>query len=196
MMNVMPLERLIYFGDLQNQIPPLLLLTMDVILTNEWMDVIFTTFVVCSPCAAGTQEDTIMNKNKHLSLAERVTIKSMLDHSASFKAIGRALGRDCTTISKEVHNHMLFQKTGCFGRPFNDCANRRNCPVSGLCSDLACRFKKCCLCSKCHLYCQDYFKEFCPRLSRPPYVCDSCPKRKNCTLEKHIYSPPSRSNGV
>ncbi len=46
-----------------------------------------------------------MNKNKHLSLAERITIKSMLDHSVSFKGIGRTLGRDCTTISKEVRNH-------------------------------------------------------------------------------------------
>ena len=97
-----------------------------------------------------------MNNNKHLSLTERITIKSMLDHSASFKWIGRTLGRDCTTISKEVRNHLIFQKTGCFGRPFNDCSNRRNCPVSGLCSDPACRFKKCSFHSKCHLNCPDY----------------------------------------
>ncbi|WP_139160942.1 helix-turn-helix domain-containing protein, partial [Acinetobacter baumannii] len=116
------------------------------------------------------KEDTTMNKHKHLSFEERFTIKTLLDASASFKEIGRTLGRDCTTISKEVRNHMLFQKTGCFGRSFNDCANRRNCPVSGLCSDPACRFKKCSLCSRCHLYCQDYFKEFCPHLSQPPYV--------------------------
>ena len=51
-------------------------------------------------------------------------------------------GRDCTSISKEVRNHMLFQKTGCLGRPFNDCANRRNCPVSGLCSAPACAVLK------------------------------------------------------
>lgn len=130
-----------------------------------------------------------MNKHKHLSLEERFTIKTLLDNSASFKEIGRALGRDCTTISKEVRNHLLFQKTGCFGRPFNDCANRRSCPVSGLCSDSDCRFRKCSLCSKCHLYCPDYFKEFCPDLSRPPYVCNGCSKRKSCTLEKHVYSP-------
>ncbi len=130
-----------------------------------------------------------MNKHKHLSLEERFTIKTLLDNSASFKEIGRALGRDCTTISKEVRNHLLFQKTGCFGRPFNDCANRRSCPISGLCSDSDCRFRKCSLCSKCHLYCPDYFKEFCPHLSRPPYVCNGCSKRKSCTLEKHVYSP-------
>ena len=57
-----------------------------------------------------------MNKHKHLSFEERFTIKTLLDASASFKEIGRTLERDCTTISKEVRNHMLFQKTGCFGR--------------------------------------------------------------------------------
>lgn len=98
-----------------------------------------------------------MNKHKYLSFEERLTIKTFLDNSASFKEIGRALGWDCTAISKEARNHLLLQKTGCFGRPFNDCANRRNCPD----------------------------------LSRPPYVCNGCPKRKTCTLEKHVYSPRS-----
>lgn len=129
-----------------------------------------------------------MNKNKHLSFDERSTIKTMLDSSASFKAISRSLGRDCTTISKEVRGHILFQKTGCFGQSFNDCVNRRNCPVSGLCSDPDCHFKKCSKCHRCHLYCSGYSKEYCSALSKPPYVCNSCSKRCRCTLEKHIYS--------
>lgn len=129
-----------------------------------------------------------MSKNKHLSIEERTTIKTMLDSSASFKEIARVLGRDCTTISKEIRNHLLFQKTGCYGHSFNDCANRRSCPVSGLCSDPGCRFRRCSNCSKCHLHCQDYYKEYCPSLSRSPYVCNGCCKRQKCTLEKHIYS--------
>lgn len=135
-----------------------------------------------------------MRKNKHLSLEERSTIKAMLDCSASFKAIGRALGRDCTTISKEVRSHLVFKKTGCFGRPFNDCANRFNCPVSALCQNASCRLKKCSLCSKCHLYCPDYFKQYCPKLSKPPYVCNGCDKRSSCTLEKHLYSAAAAQN--
>lgn len=129
-----------------------------------------------------------MNKNKHLTIEERTVIKAMLDEAASFKAIARRLNRDCTTISKEVRNHLIFQKTGCFGRSFNDCANRYNCPHSGLCSSPDCSYKRCFNCSRCHLYCQDYFKEYCPALSKPPYVCNACKKRKRCTLEKHIYS--------
>lgn len=129
-----------------------------------------------------------MNKNKHLSSQERSTIKTMLDSTASFKAIARALGRDCTTISKEIRGHLLVQKTGCFGQSFNDCANRFSCPVSGLCKDPNCRLKKCSKCPKCHLYCPDYFKVYCTSLSKPPYVCNGCSKRVKCTLEKHNYS--------
>lgn len=132
-----------------------------------------------------------MRKNKHLSIEERSIIKSMLDQSASFKAIARQLGRDCTTISKEVRSHLIFKKSGCFGHPFNDCANRFSCPVSGLCPDSSCRFKKCSLCSKCHLHCPDYFKQYCPTLAKPPYVCNGCPDRNRCTLEKHLYSAPA-----
>lgn len=129
-----------------------------------------------------------MSKNKHLSFEERTIIKSMLDQGCSFKSIARTLGRNCTTISKEVRNHLTFKKSGCFGRSFNDCANRFSCPVSHLCSDPDCRFKKCSLCSKCQLYCNDYFKQCCPLLSRPPYVCNACKARHKCTLEKHLYS--------
>lgn len=130
-----------------------------------------------------------MPKYKHLSLDERCTIKTLLDASASFKEIGRQLGRDCTTISKEIKNHLLFQKSGCFGKPFNDCANRFGCTVTALCSDPSCHRKKCNGCPKCHLYCPDYFKTFCNLLLQPPYVCNGCNQRNSCTLEKRIYSP-------
>jgi len=49
---------------------------------------------------------------KHLSLEERSAICSRLVHRNSFKQIGRELGKDCTTISKEVKNHLVFRKIG------------------------------------------------------------------------------------
>ena len=133
------------------------------------------------------KEDTTM-KNKHLTLEERSTIKVMLDDSVSFKAIARKLSRHCTTISKEIRSHIVFKKTGYFGRPFNDCANRRSCTNSNLCDSFDCSKKRCCGCNKCHLYCPDYFNEYCPSLLQPPYVCNGCPKRSRCSLEKHLYS--------
>ena len=47
-------------------------------------------------------------KRKHLTFDERQTIKNMLDKRESFKSIARELGRDCTTISKEIKNHIIF----------------------------------------------------------------------------------------
>lgn len=129
-----------------------------------------------------------MAKHKHLTLSERFTIQSMLIQSSSFKAIARELDRDCTTISKEIRNHFIFQKTGCLGHAFNDCANRHNCPVTHLCEKPGCTTKRCCFCSQCHLHCDDYYKQYCHQLQTPPYVCNGCDLRNKCTLEKHIYS--------
>lgn len=159
----------------------------EVILTNNGVDFNFTFFHVSSYHAAGTQEDTIMNKNKHLSLAERVTIKLMLDDSASFKKIGRALGRDCTTISKEVRNHLLFQKTGCFGRPFNDCANRRSCP-SPVSAPIRTAISKNAACVPGVIFTVRIISKH-PVLLYPslPMSSMAAPK-KRCTLEKHICS--------
>lgn len=132
-----------------------------------------------------------MAKHTHLSLDERITIQQMLNNAESFKAIGRTLDRNCSTISKEVRNHLVFQKKGCKGHAFNDCANRFDCPNTHLCNKPGCTRKYCRFCSKCHLFCEDYFKVECRKLSQPPYVCNGCENRTKCTLEKHVYSAPT-----
>ena len=53
-----------------------------------------------------------MSKNKHLTLDNRITIQTELDKGSSFKEIGLILGKDCTTISKEVRKHIHKEKTG------------------------------------------------------------------------------------
>ena len=53
-----------------------------------------------------------MNKNKHLIYDERHQIEQGLNSSLSFKAIGRDIRRDCTTIAKEVKAHIIFEKKG------------------------------------------------------------------------------------
>lgn len=56
-----------------------------------------------------------MNKQKHLTLDSRIIIETMLNEGESFKAIGRLLDKDCTTISKEIKNHISFEKSGAYG---------------------------------------------------------------------------------
>lgn len=131
-----------------------------------------------------------MNKNKHLMLNQRYTIEHSLNDRESFKAIGRLLGKDCTTIAKEVKSHIVFEKKGAPYRPFNDCLNRKNChhygDVCGLC-DRNNNRNKCSSCGKCTSSCDDYFKEECPKLLKAPYVCNGCDNLSVCTLEKRFY---------
>lgn len=131
-----------------------------------------------------------MNKQKHLTLDSRITIASMLNERESFKAIGRFLGKDCTTISKEIKNHICFEKSGAYGKAFNDC--RLNlvhlCSAQNICHHCTSRLNRYCWsCGKCISSCPSYEKYVCPRLSKPPYVCNGCPDRNKRTLEKRLY---------
>ncbi len=59
-----------------------------------------------------------MNKNKHMVLDDRYEIYHGLNKQMSFKAIGVLIGKDCTTVSKEVKNHLKFEKKGAQGSTF------------------------------------------------------------------------------
>ena len=91
---------------------------MDFTLTNV--------ILILQMVVSGVEERmTIMNKNKHLSFEERKTIAERLNEGASFKAISRELGRDSTTVSKEVRKHTTKRQTGAIGTPYNNCKYRR-----------------------------------------------------------------------
>jgi len=134
---------------------------------------------------------------KHLVLSDRIKIELGLKESLSFKAIGRDLDKDCTTISKEVRYHFFIRKTGARGNPFNDCLVRRDCGVRHLCNPCTKHGhgnRPCCFCLKCSSLCQLYVKETCNRLKKPPYVCNGCEKLAKCTLEKAFYSAEYAQN--
>ena len=130
-------------------------------------------------------------KHAHLTEEERYAIKNGLESGDSFKEIARVIGKDCTTISKEVKNRRVFQKKGCLGQAFNDCANRFGCTAGGLCPDKRCKGRSCRTCTKqrCFDICSEYNREFCELLTKAPYVCNNCNKKQRCTLEKAIYMP-------
>lgn len=131
-----------------------------------------------------------MNKQKHLTLDSRIIIETKLNEGESFKSIGRFLQKDCTTISKEVKHHISFEKSGTYGRSFNDCllAFQRKCSAQMVCQECTSRKNRFCWsCGKCSSSCILYKKYVCPKLSKPPYVCNGCPERSRCSLEKHLY---------
>ena len=59
-----------------------------------------------------------MAKYRHLNSEDRSHIETGLNNRQSFKEIGEKVGKDCSTISKEIRSHMVFKKTGAYGRPF------------------------------------------------------------------------------
>ncbi len=129
-----------------------------------------------------------MDKNKHLSSNDRSIIQQGLTEGNSFKWMAREVDKDPSTISKEVRNHLRFEKKGSYGKPFNDCVFRIKCSAKYLCNHPSCnRFCKFCKAHPCSKTCPDYKQEICSKLSKPPYVCNGCETRNNCTLEKRTY---------
>lgn len=152
-------------------------------------NLLYNLSVALSGCLSRLEVFIMSEKQKHLDLKSRFIIEHSLDSSLSFKAIALELQKDCTTISKEVRNHLVFKKIGSFGKPFNDCALRFECDVYHLCHSCTNRSgRPCKFCGKCIVSCSSYQKESCRKLSRPPYVCNGCAQKRNCTLEKRFYS--------
>lgn len=54
--------------------------------------------------------DSKSKRNKHLTLDDREEIMECLDKDMTFKAIARRVGKDPTTISKEVKKHLFAAK--------------------------------------------------------------------------------------
>ncbi len=135
-----------------------------------------------------------MGKSKtHLTINDRIRIQIQLGEGKNFKEIGAGIGKDSTTISREIKSHMqIIHKP--VTRFSNDCKNRgnKNCPVSYAC-DLGstCRRETCSNCPNgiCGKNCSSYSKLRCEKLDKPPYVCNGCKsyKIKQCQLEKQMY---------
>ena len=131
-----------------------------------------------------------MMKNKHMDLEARTTIQNELEKGTSFKEIGTILGKDCTTISKEIRKHICREKTGAMGKAFNDCLLnvKRECSLRCVCSKCSSLPGRLCWsCGKCTGSCISYVQYSCPRLKKPPYVCNACKDRTRCALEKSFY---------
>lgn len=129
-----------------------------------------------------------MAKNAHLVLDDRATIEVLLRERASFTEIGRELGKDPSTISKEVRLHYQIVRKD----SFNPCSKRSTCNLYGeACSKCKLQFSKTCKrCPqvKCYELCKQFEVLICNKLKKPPYVCNGCLQRQSCKLEKHIYS--------
>lgn len=127
-----------------------------------------------------------MAKNAHLTFDERQSIEVSLRSNLKFKEIADLLGKDPSTISKEIKNHYRVVE-----KPtFNPCVHRLDCKhYSDLCDPCRKRWggncKKCD--PPCYSHCPDFQEQVCSRLNKPPYVCNGCKTRNGCKLRRHLY---------
>lgn len=123
---------------------------------------------------------------KFLNYEDRLEIESGLKEHMSFTEIGKKLGRDRTTITKEVRNYSVEQCTGYSVFPHNTCKYRKGCRRKKVCGTNDCRHPLVPTCrqceSICNRYCEHYEEEVCMHRFKPPYVCNGCREVKKCTL--------------
>lgn len=144
-----------------------------------------------------------MNENrpkgnqKHIDLSGRIRIEQGLNEGESFRNIAKNLNKDPSTISKEVRRHSILKERSPEAFAPIPCAHnydprtpRKNiCKAMHVCGDEKCS-RMCISCSKvrCGKDCKLYVPRECDKLTKPPYVCNSCGKRGNCMMDKKIYS--------
>ena len=133
------------------------------------------------------------NKKKnrrHLTLTERTYIEQELVRGATFREIGNALGKDPSTISKEVRLHYEIIAPSRNAHGCQNCKLRMDCTLQHQCGSKTC-IRKCRSCTYFHRHLEDkcpYTVQYtCTIPFKPPYVCNGCNERSKCHLEKHYY---------
>lgn len=113
---------------------------------------------------------SISNKNKHLSHQERIVIETGIRNGSSKKAIADTLGKDKSTIGKEIKLHR---------------DNTYKCKLPLECSVYAKCRHGCC----CSPLCPDYVPFVCARRDRSPGACNGCTNFNKCRFDKFVYKP-------
>ena len=126
-----------------------------------------------------------MSENLHLTLDERNFIEQELAKNTTFSDIAKYLGKDITTISKEVKKHRIRKEGQAIHIGFNHCARRYNCRRKNICNSNC--LKSCKNCIHCNKVCPDFEDGICLRLKRAPYTCNGCKVKYGCKLTKYYY---------
>ena len=106
-------------------------------------------------------------KNVHLSLEDRKIIQDGIENELTKVEIAKRIGKDPTTVSKEIKNRRKLKPRN----PFNN-------PITCI------KFKQCGI---CHGKCSEYEEIKCLRRDRKVGACNLCPNSSKCKLDKYFY---------
>lgn len=124
------------------------------------------------------------DKWKHLTLDDREIIQTGLEQKLLLKEIAHHIGKDPTTVSKEIKNNRVMLKPRLQGAV---CAHRSTCTVTRLCSSTCTNFCYKCFNKNCYKICPQYTPKRCTKTQRFPYVCNSCTSKATCTANRYQY---------
>ena len=68
---------------------------------------------------------TIPGNQKHLTLDNRIAIEKGLDSGLSLRQIAASIGKDPSTVSKEIRKHRTEHPHNSFNEPKNKCVYGR-----------------------------------------------------------------------
>ena len=105
--------------------------------------------------------------NKHLTLDERKIIQTGIENRSNKVDIARTIGKDPTTIAKEIRKHRSFKPRNQFIYP-SICVHRQEC-------------------GGCKKQCSRYEEIKCNKRDKSPGACNKCPKIPTCHLDKYFY---------
>ena len=105
--------------------------------------------------------------NKHLSLNDRKIIETGIINRSNKVDIARTIGKDPTTIAKEIRKHRVLKKRNTFNR-------------NSICIHLS-------ECGRCTIKCDKYEEPKCNQRDRSPGACNGCPRISSCFLDKYFY---------
>ena len=126
-------------------------------------------------------------KGKHLRIEDRLIIEYGLDQNYTLKEIAERVGKDPTTISKEIKRNRFLKVSRLKQNDIQPCQHRKSCTKTNLCNTSCGKQCKKCRFINCYRSCNEYSTKKCSKLSRYPYVCNGCSTATTCTAEKQYY---------
>ncbi len=122
----------------------------------------------------------------HLTIKERLKIEHWLNEGRNFQEIADSVEKARSTIVREVRKHRKESREAGYNRIPNCCIHRRQCKLKHVCLRARC-YRQCSTCPLCNEYCTQFQEERCTKLEEPPYVCNGCGEKNQCTLKKQFY---------
>ena len=108
-----------------------------------------------------------IHDNKHLTLDERKIIQTGIENRSKKVDIARTIGKDATTVAKEIKKHRTFKPRNQFIYP-SICIHRQEC-------------------GGCKRKCSRYEEIKCNKRDKSPGACNKCPNISKCHLDKYFY---------